>query len=251
MGAPPARPRRPDLHRPARPHGPAAARVPARGGAAGPRGGGRAALRGRDQRRGPAGGPRPERRQPGPAHRRGRAGGVRARAARGRPDAAVPDRRGRSGGRGAAPALPLPRSAQGRDARPHHPAPRARQDDPRSPGGPGLPRDRDADHDPLHPRGGARLPGAQPARARLLVRPPAVSAAVQAAPDDERHGALFPDRALLPRRGLPGRPPARVHPARPRDVVRGGRGRLRHHRPAAAARRCAWAASRWSCPSSA
>ena len=34
------------------------------------------------------------------------------------------------------------------------------------------------------------------------------------------HGPLLPDRALLPRRGPPGRPSARVHPARPGDELR-------------------------------
>ncbi len=38
--------------------------------------------------------------------------------------------------------------------------------------------------------------------------------------DGRRHGAVLPDRALLPRRGLPRRPPARVHPARHRDELR-------------------------------
>ena len=99
----------------------------------------------------------------------------------------------------------------------------------------GLPRDRDADHDPLDARGGARLPRAEPARARLLVRAAAVAPALQAAADDGRDGALLPDRALLPRRGLPRRPPARVHAARHGDGVRRGGGRPRHRRPAAAA----------------
>ena len=70
---------------------------------------------------------------------------------------------------------------------------------------------------------------------RLLVRAAAVAAALQAAADDRRLRALLPDRALLPRRGLPRRPPARVHPARHGAVVRRGGGRPRHHRPAAAA----------------
>ena len=49
---------------------------------------------------------------------------------------------------------------------------------------------------------------------------PAVAAAVQAAAHGRRAGALLPDRPLLPGRGLPRRPAARVHPARHRDVVR-------------------------------
>ena len=50
--------------------------------------------------------------------------------------------------------------------------------------------------------------------------------------DDRRLRALLPDRALLPRRGPARRPPAGVHAARPRDVVR-RRGR-RHRRQRAA-----------------
>ena len=50
LGPPPARPRRADLHRPARPLRDRAARLPPRQRARGSRGGARAALRGRDQR---------------------------------------------------------------------------------------------------------------------------------------------------------------------------------------------------------
>ena len=114
-----------------------------------------------------------------------------------------------------------------------------RQGDPRPPRGRGLPGDRDADPDPLDPRGRARLPRAEPPGAGLLVRAAAVAAALQAAADDRRLRALLPDRPLLPRRGLPRRPPARVHAARHGDGVRGGGGRDRHDRPAAAARCCA------------
>ena len=65
-----------------------------------------------------------------------------------------------------------------------------------------------------------------------LVRPAAEPAAVQAAADGRRHGALLPDRPLLPRRGLPRRPAARVHPARHRDELRraGRRHRARRGR---------------------
>ena len=87
----------------------------------------------------------------------------------------------------------------------------------------GLPRDRDADPDPLDARGRARLHRAEPDAARQLLRAAAVAAALQAAADGRRLRALLPDRALLPRRGPARRPPAGVHPARPRDVVRGRR----------------------------
>ncbi len=55
------------------------------------------------------------------------------------------------------------------------------------------------------------------------------------------HGALLPDRALLPRRGLPRRPPARVHPARHRDELR--RAGRRHRAGRGHPRR---ALARWS-----
>ena len=58
-----------------------------------------------------------------------------------------------------------------------------------------------------------------------LVRAAAVAPALQAAAGDGRHRALLPDRPLLPGRGLPRRPPARVHAARPRDGLRRGGGR--------------------------
>ena len=45
-------------------------------------------------------------------------------------------------------------------------------------------------------------------------------AAVQAAAHGGRDGAVLPDRPLLPRRGLPRRPAAGVHPARHRDELR-------------------------------
>ena len=91
---------------------------------------------------------------------------------------------------------------------------------------PRLRRDRDADDDPLDARGRARLPGAGPAAARLVLRAAAEPAAVQAAADGGGHGALLPDRAVLPRRGFPRRPPAGVHPARHGDELR--RRRRRH-----------------------
>ena len=106
------------------------------------------------------------------------------------------------------------------------------------------------DADPQHPRGRPRLPGAGPPAARQLVRPAAEPAAVQAAAHGRRHGALLPDRALLPRRGLPRRPPAGVHPARHRDELRragrrhradrrgGPRRAVGAHRPRRADARC-------------
>ncbi len=87
----------------------------------------------------------------------------------------------------------------------------------------GLYRDRDAHPHQDHARGRARLPGAQPRAPRQVLRPAPVAAAVQADADDRRVRPLFPDRPLLPRRGPARRPPARVHPARHGDVLRGPR----------------------------
>ena len=84
---------------------------------------------------------------------------------------------------------------------------------------------------------------------------PQSPAAVQAAAHGGRDGAVLPDRPVLPRRGLPGRPAAGVHPARHRDELRRagrrhrtdrgadpghlgiGRGRGAHPDPAADLRR--------------
>ena len=111
-------------------------------------------------------------------------------------------------------------------------------------------RDRDADDDAVHAGGGAGLPGAGPAAAGLLVRAAAVAAAVQAAADGRRHGAVLPDRPLLPGRGLPRRPAAGVHPARHRDELRraGRRDRTgRADRGGAVA--ASWPATRSGCRS--
>ena len=62
------------------------------------------------------------------------------------------------------------------------------------------------------------VPVAPPAGHRL--RPAAEPAAAQAAAHGRRHRPLLPDRPLLPRRGPARRPPAGVHPARPRDELR-------------------------------
>ena len=91
-------------------------------------------------------------------------------------------------------------------------------------------RDRDPGADPLDPRGRPRLPRPQPPPAGLLLRPAAVTAALQAAADGRRVRALLPDRPLLPRRGPARRPPARLHPIGSRDVIRRGRGRDRPQR---------------------
>ena len=69
---------------------------------------------------------------------------------------------------------------------------------------------------------------------------PQCAAAVQAAADGRRARALLPDRPLLPRRGLPRRPAAGVHPARHRDELRraGRRHRARRGRRPRAVESC-------------
>ena len=164
--------------------------------------------------------------QPGARdRRRGAARGGPRDAVGGRSAAVLGGGREPGGVRGAAPDAPLPRH-------PPPPAPAcARDAQPRrlghasGAGGRGLPRRRDARAHALDPRGRTRLPGAEPPAARLLVRPPAEPPAVQAAPDGRRDRALLPDRPLLPRRGSARRPPARVHAARRRGLLRRAAGR--------------------------
>ena len=147
-----------------------------------------AARRGRDQRLGRGRAPQRRDRQPRAADRRVRAARGRGRAARRRRDPAVRDRGllGRGGG-GASPALPLPRPAARADARRADPAPPR---DPRRSGefldGRGLPRHRDAGAHPVDPRGRPRLPRPEPPPAGLVLRAPAVAAALQAAADGRR-----------------------------------------------------------------
>ena len=163
LGAPPPRPRRPDLHRPARPHRAGPARLPpghlgrclrarpqaARRGRALGGGHGRQALRGD--------------RQPRSADRRGRAQGRGRRAALRRRYAALPDRGLlRRGRRGRAPAPPLPRPAPRADARGARAPPPGHRGDARVPRRRGLPRRRDAGPHPLDPGGRPRLPRPQP-----------------------------------------------------------------------------------------
>ena len=169
----------------------------------------------------------------------------RARGPERRRAAAVPHRRAivERGGGGGAAQVPLPRPAA-YGAQPGHPAAQqGQQGGPRRPRRPRLRRDRDADADPVDPRGRPRLPGPGPAPAGQLVRPAAEPAAVQAAAHGRRHGALLPDRALLPRRGLPRRPAAGVHPARHRDELRRAGRRPRGRRGRARPRSGPWSAT--------
>eukprot|EP00166_Cyanidium_caldarium_P002139 ctg_2161.g564 len=57
----------------------------------------------------------------------------------------------------------------------------------------------DTGADPGHTRRRSRLPGAQPRAPRIVVRPAAVAATVQAAVDDRRRRPILPDHPLFPR----------------------------------------------------
>ena len=98
----------------------------------------------------------------------------------------------------------------------------------------GLFRISDADPDRQLAGGGARLSGAEPAASGHVLCAAAGAAAVQAIADGRRVRPLFPDRAVLSRRGQPRRPLARrVLPARFRDVVCHAGGRVRGDRAGA------------------
>ena len=122
--------------------------------------------------------------------------------------------------RGGPPPAPLPGPAPYGSERRPAPARQGQQGGPRRPRRARLRRGGDPHPDPVHARGRSRLPGPGTTPAGQLVRPAAEPPAVQAAADGRGHGALLPDRALLPGRGLPRRPAARVHPARHRDELR-------------------------------
>ena len=234
LGAPPPRPRRARLRRPARPHRARPARLPPRRVRRGVRARAPAAPRGRAHGRGrrwSAATPRPST----PSCRRASSSSGCARR-RCSPHAETPpfEIEGFSGEVGEEMRLRYRYLDLRRErmAQAIATAARGRGGDPRIPRRRGLPRDRDADAVALDPRGRPRLPRPVAARAGLVLRAAAVAAAVQAAADGRRVRALLPDRALLSRRGPARRPPAGLHPARHRDVVRRGRGRARPQRAA-------------------
>ena len=97
--------------------------------------------------------------------------------------------------------------------------------------GAGLLRIPDADPDRVVARGRARLPRAVAHPSGQVLRAAAGAAAVQAAHHDVGLRPLFPDRALLPRRGRARRPLARrVLSARSGDELRHPAGRVRRGR---------------------
>ncbi len=96
---------------------------------------------------------------------------------------------------------------------------------------PGFHRIPDADPDRVLARGRAGLPGARPQPSGQVLRPAAGAAAVQAARHGRRLRPVFPDRALLSRRGGACRPLAgRILPARFRDELRYPGRRVQHDR---------------------
>ena len=134
--------------------------------------------------------------------------------------AAVPDRGRDRSRRGDPAAAPHPRPATGPAAARAHaaarPLPVGSADVHRE----RLPRDRDPVPGEVDAGRGPRLPRPQPPAPRILLRPAAVAADHEAAAHDRRLRPLFSDRSLLPRRGPARGSPARVHPGRPRDVLR-------------------------------
>ena len=218
LGAPPARPRRRDLHRPARPRRP---------GAGGLRSGPR-----RDVRAPPSGcATSSSLRVTGKVRRRPE-GTVNPDLASGEvevlaheieilnpsltPPFQIDDEQPAEK---RAARVPLPRPAAPADAAQPAAAP------PRGDGGAALPRrarlhrHRDADALQVDARRRARLPGALARAPRPVLRAAAVAAALQADADGRGLRPLLPDRQVLPRRGPARRPPARVHADRHRDLV--------------------------------
>ena len=229
-----ARPRRPLVHRPARPLRPDAAGAAPRD--AGLRRRRAPARRERHQggRRGR--GPRRLGGEPEPADRRdrgprpGRRGPVRGRRTA---DAGL----WRSGvSRGHPSGQPLPGPAPRASAQEHRPALARDLLDPPAHGRPGLSGISDPHPDGLVAGRGARLPGAVAAASGQVLCAAPGAAAVQTAADGLGLRPLFPDRALLPRRGPARRPFAGVLSAGRRDELRDPGRRLRRHRTADARR---------------
>ena len=234
LGAPPPRPRRADLHRPARPLRASSSSSFIRSTAA-RRSPPPSALRSEHvhqrRRRGRA---RATRRAT--STRTSPTGEIELRVAelerpRRRRDAAVPARRGhRRSTRCCACATARWTCAARRCIEALVAAPRGRAHDARGAQRRGLPGDRDADPHALHARGRARLPRARAHAARVVLRAAAVAAAVQAAADDRaatsatsRSPAASATRTCAPTA-------SRVHPARHGDGLRRGGRRDRGHR---------------------
>ena len=144
----------------------------------------------------------------------------------------------RAGLSGGDPAqVPLPRSSPRAGARQHHAALGGDRLDPPPDDRPGLHRVPDADPDRQLARGRARLSRPEPRPSGQVLRASAGAADVQAADHGRGLRPLFPDRALLPRRGRPRRPqPGRILPARLRDELRHAGRRVQRDRAGAVGR---------------
>ena len=223
------RPWRPAVHRSARPLRPDP-------------GGGRSRQPGvqgrRDAARGMGGADRRQGAPPAGGHRESRTADRRGRGLHHRDRGAGAGRRVADAGvrrsgisRGNQAQVPLPRSAPRQAAPQHHDARRDHRFDPPPHEGAGLLRIPDADPDRVVAGRRARLSGAVAHPSRKVLRAAAGAAAVQAAHHGVGLRPLFPDRALLPRRGRARRPLARrVLSARSGDELRHPAGRVRRGR---------------------
>ena len=127
--------------------------------------------------------------------------------------------------------IPLPRSAPREAARQHHAARPGDRLDPPPHEGERLLRIPDADPDRVVAGRRARLSGALAHPPGKILRAAAGAAAVQAAHHGGGLRPLFPDRAVLPRRGRARRPLARrILSARSGDELRHATGRVRRGR---------------------
>ena len=168
--------------------------------------------------------------QQGAADGRGRAVRHRDRGAVGGQGAAGAGVRRAGLSRRPAAAVPLSRSAARDAAQEHHAAPRHHRVDPQAHDGGGILRVLDADFDGVIAGRRARLSRPLAHSRRQVLRPAAGPAAVQATVDGVGLRPLFPDRAVLPRRGSARRPAAgRVLPARRGDELRYAGRHLRRH----------------------
>ena len=147
--------------------------------------------------------------EPEPADRRNRSPGRRGDSPVGRGRAADAGVRRAGLSRGNPAQVPLPRPSPRAGPRQHHAALGGDRLDPPADDRPGLHRVPDPDPDRELARRRPRLSGPEPRPSGQVLRAPAGAADVQAADHGRGLRPLFPDRALLPRRGRARRPLAR------------------------------------------
>ena len=126
--------------------------------------------------------------------------------------------------------IPLPRPAPSSPAAQHDPASQDGPGDPPLPERRRFPGDRNPLPGQFHARRRPGLRRAEPHEPQPILRPAPVAPDPQAAADGRRLRQILPDRALFPRRRPAGRPPARIHADRLRNVVRRAGGRARNLR---------------------